>query len=76
MLLTLVAALALAQTPVLLGTFNNPAPEAGDFFGAGIVALGDDRVLVGAPNYIGNPTPPKLNVVDVIRSSSNLHSSF
>jgi hypothetical protein len=47
-----------AQTPVLLRTFNIPAPEAGDFFGAGMVALGNDRVLVGAPNYIGNPTPP------------------
>jgi hypothetical protein len=47
-----------AQTAVLLRTFNIPAPEAGDFFGAGMVALGNDRVLVGAPNYIGNPTPP------------------
>jgi len=49
---------ALAQTPVLLRTFNNPAPEAGDFFGGGMAALGSDRVLIGAPNYIGNPTPP------------------
>jgi hypothetical protein len=47
-----------AQTPVLLRTFDNPAPEAGDSFGAGMAALGNDRVLVGAPNYFGNPTPP------------------
>jgi len=49
---------ALGQNPVLINTFTNPAPEAGDFFGAGIAALGSDRVLIGAPNYIGNPTPP------------------
>lgn len=49
---------ATAQTPVLLRTFNNPAPEAGDHFGIGMAALGNDRVLVGAPNYIGNPWPP------------------
>lgn len=49
---------AAAQTPVLLRTFNNPAPEAGDHFGIGIAALGSDRVLIGAPNYIGNPWPP------------------
>ena len=47
-----------AQTPVLLRIFNNPAPEAGDSFGTGMAALGSDRVLIGAPNYLGNPTPP------------------
>jgi hypothetical protein len=38
-----------AQTPVLLSTFNNPSPAAGDNFGAAIAALGSDRLLVGAP---------------------------
>jgi FG-GAP repeat len=48
-LLTLIAAMASAQTPVLLRTFNNPAPGAGDYFGAGMTALGSDRVLISAP---------------------------
>jgi hypothetical protein len=38
-----------AQSPVLLRTFNNPTPEAADYFGIGLAALGSDRVLVGAP---------------------------
>ena len=33
---TLIATMAQAQTPVLLRTFNNPAPEAGGFFGRGM----------------------------------------
>ena len=47
-----------AQSPVLLRTFNNPAPEAGDHFGFGMATLGGDRILIGAPNYIGNPMTP------------------
>jgi hypothetical protein len=40
---------ALAQSPVLLGTFNNPTSAAGDNFGLWMAALGNDRVLIGAP---------------------------
>lgn len=36
---------ATAQTLVLLRTFNNPAPEGGDHFGLGMVALGDAPTL-------------------------------
>src|SRR5688572_600278 len=39
-----------AQTPVLLRTFNNPSPATADFFGSAMAALGNDRILVGAPN--------------------------
>jgi len=39
-----------AQTPVLLRTFNNPTPALEDNFGIGLAALGNDRILVGAPN--------------------------
>ena len=38
-----------AQTPVLLSTFTNPTPAAEDRFGLWMAALGNDRVLVGAP---------------------------
>ena len=39
----------IAQTPVLLRTFNNPTPAVGDNFGQCMAALGQDRVLIGAP---------------------------
>ena len=58
LVVSLVATIAPAQTPVLLQTFNNPTPEGGDHFGIGLAALGSDRVLIGSPNYIGNPWPP------------------
>lgn len=38
----------LAQTPVLLRTFNNPTPNVDDNFGSAMAALGNDRVLIGA----------------------------
>lgn len=66
-----------AQTPVLLRTFNNPAPEAGDHFGIGIAALGSDRVLIGAPNYIGNPTPPtNAAAVHLFHTNGTLLTTF
>jgi hypothetical protein len=39
---------AAAQTPVLLRTFNNPTPNADDYFGSAMAVLGNDRVLIGA----------------------------
>ena len=39
----------IAQNPALLTTFPNPAPGAGDRFSWAVAALGNDRVLVGAP---------------------------
>jgi len=49
LVVTLVVVSAPAQTPVLLRTFNNPTPAGGDIFGAGIAALGNDCLLIGAP---------------------------
>jgi hypothetical protein len=34
---------------ILLATFTNPTPQTDDEFGRSIVALGNDRVLIGAP---------------------------
>jgi len=42
-----------AQTPILVQTFPNPTPEAGEYFGWAMAPLGSDRILVGAP-YAGN----------------------
>ena len=42
-----------AESPVLLSTFPNPTPEADDNFSRAVAALGNDRVLIGAP---GNGT--------------------
>jgi hypothetical protein len=73
----MVALTAVAQSPVLLRTFNNPTPEAGDHFGIGIAALGSDRVLVGAPNYLGNPTPPtNAAAVYLFHTNGTLFTTF
>ena len=34
---------------VLLTTFTNPTPAANDYFGYSVTAVGNDRVLIGAP---------------------------
>src|SRR5689334_10646236 len=39
-----------AQTPILVKAFSNPAPNTADFFGSAMAALGNDRILVGAPS--------------------------
>src|SRR6185295_14642540 len=51
--------------------------EAGDFFGGGMGALGSDRVLIGAPNYIGNPTPPtNAAAVHLFHTNGTLLATF
>src|SRR5262249_41634976 len=45
---------AVAQSPVLLRTFHDPTPAAGDSFGTAVAALGSDRLLVGAPSSTNN----------------------
>jgi len=66
-----------AQAPVLLRTFHNPAPEAGDFFSRGFAALRSDRVLLGAPNYGGNPTPPtNTAAVHLFHTNGTLLTTF
>jgi hypothetical protein len=55
LVLTLPLAMA-AQTPILVKTFPNPTPAAGDSFSWSVAALGNDHVLIGAP-YDG-PTMP------------------
>src|SRR5262245_47343976 len=41
---------AIAQTPVLLRTFNSPKPAAQSNFGVGMAAMGNDRVVISARN--------------------------
>jgi hypothetical protein len=48
-LITAAPLVALAQNPVLLRTFNNPTLANGDYFGAAIAPLGNDRILISAP---------------------------
>lgn len=42
------AAYLFSTNGVLLTTFTNPTPAYGDHFGASLVAVGSDRVLIGA----------------------------
>jgi hypothetical protein len=43
------ASMAWGQNGVLIRTFANPTPHVGDNFGAWLVSLASDRVLIGAP---------------------------
>jgi hypothetical protein len=42
------AAYLFSTNGVLLATFTNPTPAAGDSFGCSVAVLGNDRVLIGA----------------------------
>jgi hypothetical protein len=63
---------AVAQSPALLATMPNPAPEAGDRFSWAVAALGNDRVLVGAP-YDG---PANAGAVYLFGASGTLLTTF
>jgi len=43
------AAYLFSTNGTLLNTFTNPTPANSDIFGSSVVALGSDRVLIGAP---------------------------
>jgi hypothetical protein len=43
------AAYLFSTNGMLLTTFTNPTPAAGDVFGYSVAAVGTDRVLIGAP---------------------------
>jgi FG-GAP repeat len=74
LLITLVAALAPAQTPVLLRTFNNPTPATEDFFGWAIAALGNDRILIGAP--YDDTTATNAGAVYLFHTNGTLLTTF
>ncbi len=44
------AAYLFSTNGVLLTTFTNPTPTAGDYFGRSVAAVGTDQVLIGTPN--------------------------
>jgi hypothetical protein len=72
---TLVFALPLAmaaQTPILVKTFPNPTPEAGDRFSWSVAALGNDGVLIGAP-YDG---PTNAGAVYLFGTNGTLLTTF
>lgn len=61
-----------AQSPVLLRTFTNPTPEAGDYFGTSLAALGSGHLLVGVP-YDG---PTNAGAVYLFHSNGSLLTTF
>ena len=72
---TLVLTLPLAmvaQTPILVKTFPNPTPAAGDRFSWSVAALGNDHVLIGAP-YDG---PTNAGAVYLFRTNGTLLTTF
>jgi hypothetical protein len=63
-----------AQTPGLLWTFNNPTPATADYFGSALAALGNDRILVGAPN--DDTTAIDAGAVYLFRTNGTLLTTF
>src|SRR5262245_12781113 len=51
---------AMAQSPVLITAFTNPVPSKDDLFGRSVAALGNDRVLTGAPGRSSSYTNPAV----------------
>ena len=63
-----------AETPVLINTFANPTPAAGGRFGTSMVALGNDRVLVGARNNATTAT--NAGAVYLFHTNGTLLATF
>ena len=61
-----------AQTPILVKTFPNPTPAAGDSFSWSVAALGNDHVLIGAP-YDG---PTNAGAVYLFGTNGTLLTTF
>jgi hypothetical protein len=61
-----------AQTPILVNTFPNPTPAAGDRFSWSVAALGNDGVLIGAP-YDG---PTNAGAVYLFRTNGTWLTTF
>ncbi|VXD24239.1 Hemolysin-type calcium-binding toxin [Planktothrix serta PCC 8927] len=57
------------NTGQLLQTFLNPNPQANDFFGASVAAVGGDRILIGAPASLtpgGGQQPGEAYIFDSV----------
>lgn len=63
-----------AQTPILVRTFPNPIPNTADSFGSAMAALGNDRILVGAPN--DDTTATNAGAVYLFHTNGTLLTTF
>jgi hypothetical protein len=63
-----------AQTPILVRTFPNPTPNTSDSFGSAMAALGNDRILVGAPN--DDTTANNAGAVYLFHTNGTLLTTF
>jgi hypothetical protein len=63
-----------AQNPVLINTFTNPVPAVGGRFGSAMVALGGDRVLIGARNNATTAT--NAGAVYLFHTNGTLLATF
>jgi hypothetical protein len=63
-----------AQTPILVRTFPNPTPNTADSFGSAMAALGNDRILVGAP--YDDTTATNAGAVYLFHTNGTLLTTF
>jgi hypothetical protein len=63
-----------AQSTLLVTTFTNPAPDDIRLFGYSVAAVGNDRVVVGAPNYF--PGTGRAGTAYLFNSSGDLITTY
>jgi hypothetical protein len=72
----LLPVMTMAQSPVLMTAFTNPAPSKDDLFGRSVAALGNDRVIVGASFRFAPYTNPAAPAVYLFTAGGQLLTSF
>jgi len=66
-----------ATNGALLATITNPALVANDRFGASIVAVGEDHILIGAPDArAAGPTSSRVGKAYLFTTNGTLYQSF
>ena len=68
------AAYLFSTNGTLLTTFNNPTPAANDLFGEAVAAVGNDRVLIGAPE--DNTGAPDAGAAYLFSTNGMLLTTF
>jgi len=64
------AAYLFSTNGILLTTFTNPTPAAGDYFGYSVAAVGNDRLLIGARSDDTGATDAGVALVFYVRFST------
>ncbi len=71
------AAYLFSTAGTLLTTFTNPSSQVSADFGRAVAAVGNDRVIIGAPNYsLGGDWDPWSGAAYLFRTNGTLLTAF